>query len=138
MALEKFTLATLADMDGGRIRAAFEQALKRIEADCKDRPAVKTGRRLELVLTMTPIADYGELDSVDVTFKIRESVPKRESKAYNMQAVAGGLLFNDASPEDVRQKSLDMAPKPSAQKETGSRKEARPLEEGGKEVANVG
>lgn len=133
MALEKFTLATIADMDGGRIRQAFEAALKRLEDDCKDRPAVKAGRTLELVLQMVPVADDGELDSVDITFRIKDKVPKRESKTYNMQSVRGGLLFNDASPEDVRQKTLDMAPKPSEQRETGSREERKTME-----VADVG
>lgn len=135
--LEKFTLATIADMDGGRIRTAFEQALKRIEADCKDRPGVKAARKLELVLTMTPVADDGDLDSVNVTFRIKDSVPKRESKSYNMQAVPGGLLFNDASPEDVHQMSLDMAPKPSAQVETSSRKQRRDLDGNDEGVAHA-
>lgn len=135
--LEKFTLATIAEMDGGRIKTAFEQALKRIEADCKDRPGVKAARKLELVLTMTPIADDGELDSVDVTFRIKDAVPKRESKSYNMQAVAGGLLFNDASPEDVRQMSLDMAPKPTAQTEGSSRKARRDLDGNDEGVARA-
>ena len=109
----------LVGIDDDRLdhRPAFEQALKRLEADCKDRPGVKRARQLQLVVDMQPVADDGELDSVNVTFRIKESIPKRESKAYNMQAVPGGLLFNDASPEDVRQMSLDMAPKPGAQVE---------------------
>lgn len=138
MALEQFSLATLAEMDGGRIRTAFEQALKRLEADCKDRPGVKRARQLQLVVDMQPVADDGELDSVNVTFRIKESIPKRESKAYNMQAVPGGLLFNDASPEDVRQMSLDMAPKPGAQVEGSSRKARRDLDGNDEGVADVG
>lgn len=138
MALEKFNLATIADMDGGRIRAAFEQALARLEADLKDRPAVKTARKLELILDLTPVSDGGELDSVNVKFRVKDNVPKRESKAYNMQAVAGGLLFNDASPEDVRQKTLDMAPKPGAQVEGSSRKARRDLDGDDQGVSRVG
>lgn len=138
MALEKFNLATIADMDGGRIRAAFEQALARLEADLKDRPAVKTARKLELILDLTPVSDGGELDSVNVKFRVKDNVPKRESKAYNMQAVAGGLLFNDASPEDVKQKTLDMAPRPGAQVEGSSRKARRDLDGDNEGVARVG
>lgn len=138
MALEKFNLATIADMDGGRIRAAFEQALARLEADLKDRPAVKTARKLELILDLTPVSDGGELDSVNVKFRVKDNVPKRESKAYNMQAVAGGLLFNDASPEDVKQKTLDMAPRPGAQVEGSSRKARRDLDGDDEGVARVG
>ncbi len=126
--LEKFTMDTIAEMDGGRIKAAFTQALKRLEDDCKDRPALKKARELHLVMTMTPVPDGADLDSVNVTFKIKESIPKRESKSYNMQAVRGGLLFNDASPEDVKQKTLDMAPRPERQTETGSRSEPNSME----------
>jgi len=134
MALEAFTLATIAEMDGGRIRAAFEMALRRLEADCKDRPGVESARKLALVPHMTPVCDGGDLDSVNITFKITDTVPKRESKSYNMQAVPGGLLFNDASPEDVRQGTLDMARKQKARRVKGN-ESAEPDEE---EKSDVG
>ena len=112
MALEKFTLATLADMDGGRIKAAFEQALDRCRYDCEDRPAVDGARTITLTVKMKPVAnDNGDLGSVDVTFDLNEKLPKRGSKSYNMQAVVGGLLFNELSPDEVKQKTLDMAGK---------------------------
>lgn len=132
MALEKFDLATLADMDGGRIRVAFEAALRRLEADCRDRPGVKSARKLALLVQLEPVADDGQLDSVNVTFRITDTVPKRESKAYNMAAVPGGLLFNDSSPEDVHQMSLDMAPRPRPHTPGGSSRKAP------EEVSDVG
>lgn len=132
--LEKFDLATLAAMDGGRIKEAFEQALNRCRFDCEDRPAVDGARKITLVVSLTPIAaDNGDLSSVDVTFDLNDKLPKRGSKSYNMQAVAGGLVFNELSPDEVRQKTLDMAPKPNEQRKTGSRKDRA-----GEEVANVG
>jgi hypothetical protein len=115
MALEKFTLATLAEMDSGRIRVAFEQALKRLEDDLKDRPAVESARKITLLVSLVPVVgDEGDLDSVDVDFKITDSVPKRESKTYNMQATRSGLLFNELSPDDVKQRTLDMVPRPKS------------------------
>lgn len=134
MALEKFTLATLAAMDGGRILEAFEQALNRCRFDCEDRPAVAAGRKIALVVTMKPVADdTGSLGSVDVSFELNDKLPKRGSKSYNMQAVPGGLLFNELSPAEVRQKTLDMQPKPGEQRQTSSRKDRS-----GEEVADVG
>jgi hypothetical protein len=113
MALEKFTLGTLAEMDNGRIKTAFEQALDRCRFDCEDRPSVEGARKIVLTVTMEPIpTDAGELDTVDVSFDLQERLPKRGSKTYNMQAVAGGLLFNELSPDEVRQKTLDMQPAP--------------------------
>lgn len=132
--LEKFDLATLAAMDGGRIREAFEQALNRCRHDCEDRPAVDGARKITLVVSLTPIADdSGELSSVDVAFDLNDRLPKRGSKTYNMQAVTGGLVFNELSPDEVKQKTLDMAPKPGKQVETSSRRDRT-----GEEVADVG
>lgn len=134
MALEKFTLATLAAMDGGRIKEAFEQAVNRCRFDCEDRPAVEGGRKVTLCVTLEPIPDdSGELGSVDVSFDLTEKLPKRASKTYNMQAVTGGLLFNELSPDEVKQKTLDMAPKPSEQRKTSSRKDRT-----GEEVSDAG
>lgn len=130
--LEKFDLATLSRMDNGRIATAFEQALSRLRYDCEDRPAVEGKRTLTLSVVLEPVAaDDGALASVDVTFALSEKLPKRASKSYNMESVAGGLLFNELSPDEVKQKTLDMQPKPSAQREASSR--VNPME-----VSHVG
>jgi hypothetical protein len=34
-------------------------------------------------------------------------VPTRESGTYNMKAVAGGLLYNEMSPDDINQTTID-------------------------------
>lgn len=113
MALEKLTLASLATMDGGRHAAAFEQALTRARFDCEDRAAVKGARRIALVVSLIPRADdNGNLERVHVEFALDEKHPKRQSRSYSMQAVHGGLVFNELSPDDVRQGTLDMAGKP--------------------------
>ena len=112
MSVQKLSLEALAEMDGGRIAEALAQALRRCEADCKDRPAVKATRSVSLQIKMVPVCDDGELDSVNVAFEINDKLPKRSSKSYNMRAVRGGLVFNDLSPEDVDQMTLDMVPAP--------------------------
>lgn len=109
MALEKFSLGALASMDGGRIATAFQQALDRLRYDCEDRPSIKGARKVQLSVSLTPVAtDSGELESVDVDIQMNERLPKRSSKSFNMEAVAGGLLFNELSPDEVKQKTLDM------------------------------
>jgi hypothetical protein len=111
--LQKFKLETLAVMDQGRIRAGFDQALHRAIADCKDRPALDKGRKVTLQCTVEPVVgEDGELESCDVTFSIDEKFPKRESKTYNMREVSGELKFNELSPEDVRQATIDDVPAP--------------------------
>lgn len=108
MALELFTVESLATMDGGRIKVAMEAALARLVADCRDRPADDRARKLTLTIALAPVSDDGgQLSELQVTFDIGESIPKMRSKAYSMGAARGGLLFNDLSHDDVRQGTLD-------------------------------
>jgi len=44
MAVKELQLATLADLDGGKIAVAWQQALKRLIADCEDRPGEQAAR----------------------------------------------------------------------------------------------
>lgn len=49
----------------------------------------------------------GDLESCDVRFEVKTTIPKRESKTYNMRASAfGALVFNELSPDDARQGTL--------------------------------
>jgi predicted RND superfamily exporter protein len=113
MGLERFDIGSLSTIDGGRINAAFEQLMKRCEDDCKDRPALEEARKLTLSISCTPVVDdAGNLESCNVQFQFAEKIPNRKSKIYNMRAERGGLVFNEMSPEDVRQMTIGMAPKP--------------------------
>jgi hypothetical protein len=118
MAIEKFRLESLATIDGGRIKEAFEQAFARLVADCHDRPDLKAARKLGLIVIVEPISDGGTLNSIDVNFEMKDSLPKRESRSYNMALDQGGhVVFNELSPEEIRQRTLDMAsPGPRAVK----------------------
>ncbi len=108
MALEKFTIETLATMDGGRIKEAFEQALARARIDCADRPGVPSSRKVMLVATMAPVCTpAGALESCSISFEISDTLPKRVSNTYDMKAVRGGLLFNEVSRDDVNQMTID-------------------------------
>jgi hypothetical protein len=109
MALEKFDLRTLANMDDGRIREAFNQALARCESDCRDRPGVKKSRSVSITTTITPVLDEeGNLETCEVAFDISDKIPKRQSKTYAMRADgAGALFFNDVSPDNPYQRTID-------------------------------
>ncbi len=114
MALEKFTAASIATIDGGRIAAALEQAVERARADCFDRPGVDKSRKVTLEITLTPVPDESrrDLDSVDVGFQIKDTIPGRESKTFNMRATPTGLLFNELSPDEAAQITIDDAKGP--------------------------
>ena len=108
MALEKFDITSLATIDGGEIREAFEDALKRCRLDCQSRPGVQKPRKVSITANLVPICDdNGKLGSCDVQFEVTDSLPKRVSPNYNMKATRTGLLFNEESPQDVNQGTLD-------------------------------
>lgn len=113
MATQRFSLSALSDLDDGRVRAAFEQAIARCETDCKDRPAVTDSRKVTLSVTLSPIVgEDGEMESCNLQFQVLDSVPKRKSKVYNMKATRAGLVFNELSPDDIHQMTLDQASGP--------------------------
>lgn len=109
--LTKLTLKSLETLDDGRIREAVNQALRRCEDDCRDRPGVKQNRSVTISINLEPqqCGETGTLDSVDIAIDIKEKIPARKSKRYNALAKGHGLFFNEASPEDVDQLTLDEA-----------------------------
>jgi hypothetical protein len=114
MPLQKFQLGSLANMDQGRLAVAFDMLLQRLIEDCKDRPELKTPRKLTLQVTVEPCTEQGGLDSVNVAFQFKDTIPTRESRTYNMAVVRGGVAFNEASPDVVRQMDLGFDPKPES------------------------
>ena len=138
MALQPFDLAALTELDGCRIRTAFDLALARLTEDCKDRPAVKARRSVTLTVSLVPVPnDEGDLGSVDVDCQLNEKIPKRASRTYNMLPSRKGLLVNEVSPDEVRQRTLDevAATKPRAVKPESA---AEAVVQHLKEVADVG
>jgi hypothetical protein len=107
--LEKLSLDAICRIDAGRVAVAFEQALRRAEEDCRDRPGVSAARKVSMTVVIEPKAtEEGDLSSVDVNCEIKESIPTRKSQTYNMAATPGGLFFNELSPEDINQRTLDL------------------------------
>lgn len=113
MALQRFDLAALESLDGGRVARAFAHALSRCVEDCRDRPNLEEARKLKLELRCTPVADEetGELAGVDLEFHVSENSPTRKSRPYTMRARAGGQLeFNDLAPDNPDQQTIDEVP----------------------------
>lgn len=110
MGLEKLTLASLDVIDGGRLREAFEAALKVARLDCYDRPRLDSARKVLLSISLTPVARQdGTLSSIEVQFEVDNKTPKKVSPSFDMLPEQGGLFFNEMSPDDVRQGTLDQA-----------------------------
>lgn len=120
--LKRFTLASLADLDGGRIAAALDREVGRCYDDCMDRPALEKPRKVTLEIVLMPEADdSGALASIDTKFKIKPAaLPAKESRAYNMLPQNGELLMNELAPDNARQLTLDQTGKTPDLKAVGS------------------
>lgn len=111
MSRQRLTLATLLDLDGGRIAEAWLLELQRIELDLVDRPALKATRTLTLKLTLSPVAgEDGRLEETDVDFAVDAKLPRRKTRTYSMRTNGQGELFASIyAPEDARQGTIDEA-----------------------------
>lgn len=109
MQLQKLTLASLAEIDGGRLNEAFSQALKRVVDDCEDRPGVKKPRTVSIQLEITPVLDQdGMCDEAKVQGTVVDNVPKRKTKIWDMSLRKGGhLMFRPDSLDDAEQNTMD-------------------------------
>ena len=125
MALEKFGAGAIATIDGGRIGVAIDQAIDRARRDCFDRPGLEKPRKVTIEITILPVLGEKDLDSCNVVMAIKESIPGRESRGFNMRAGKDGLLWNELSPEDVAQTTIDPTPKLVEGKTPPTNKEAK-------------
>ncbi len=109
MALEQFTFDKMLTMDSERVGKALARVLSKLQADMADRPDDKGARVLSLKVSMKPVSERGDLESVDVEFIIDDKLPPMRSRNYNMLARArdGEMLVNEASPEDAAQTTID-------------------------------
>lgn len=93
MAIKELTLASLLELDGGRISEAFMAELRRVVTDCDDRPADGKERKVTLEFALKPQAgESGVLEAVSGKFFVTSSVPKRRSRAYSFDFRKGGRL----------------------------------------------
>jgi len=109
MALLKFKVETMADIDGGRLKAAIEKQLKRCVDDCKDRASLDKPRKVMIELCLTPVADdtTGEAEQVWLDYQVKTAIPSlhREGLSLGLQK-NGDLLFNEHSPGNVDQRTV--------------------------------
>ena len=114
MAIHEFSLATLMELDNARVVEAWNQAVQRCASDCEDRPALKKPRKVTLELELIPVfeQDGAVLDSINASFKVKDSAPQREGKTYSLgvrrtRDKRHQLVFNDLSDENVNQRTID-------------------------------
>ncbi len=113
MALKKLTLKQVANLDNGKIAAAFAIHAKKVTDDCIDRPGSNAARSITMTFNITPSLDpdTGACDDVNIEVEVGSKVPKHRSKPINCQvrksAGGGQLVFNDMDESNASQRTLD-------------------------------
>lgn len=114
MAKHELTLnALMEQLDDGRVGIAFQEQLRRVIADCENRPADNKERVVRLEFKCYPVPDskMQVCDEVKGKFNVTSSVPKMRSREYSFgvrkSAKGPMLIFNDMSDDDIRQGTLD-------------------------------
>lgn len=115
MPQERLSLATIHETVAGGIGRAFDHELKKIIADCHDRPALEKPREVVLRVKVIPRHVVGadnmcRLESCDVALDVNSRMPVKAAVAYSMKASPDGeLIFATESPEDPNQLDLNDA-----------------------------
>lgn len=106
-----FKIADIGEVDEGRVATAIDMAIGDAAKDCGNRPGETTARKVVVTINLKPVADEsGVCSATDVEFEINRKFPAKRSRTYEMGIhPGGGLLFNAASPDNVRQGTLDEA-----------------------------
>lgn len=104
------TLEQLAKIDNGKVAAVFQQELRRVVNDCVDRPTDNKPRKVNMTVSVAPQESDGVCATVEMEVVVKSSVPDRRTRPYQLEVHArGDVMLNDASPDDVRQRTLDEA-----------------------------
>ncbi len=110
MALKTFDLGQLAEIDGGRIAAALELEMKQAIHDCRDRPTESAARKVVLQVELKPTVydGTGDLETINMTFQCKHTIPTRKSRSYNVGVKKNGsLVYSEYAPDNVHQRTLD-------------------------------
>lgn len=108
---QKLTLQGLTGLDNGKAAAVFQHELRKVVKDCVDRPGESGARKVYLEVSVKPSQDAaGICETAEVEFEVKSKIPTQRTKTYQMEVDARGeLLFNEASPDDIKQRTLDEA-----------------------------
>ena len=110
MALHELSTKTLIEIEHGGLAAALDNKLKDAIRDMKDRPHVSGKRKVTLVIELAPkfVDNAGGLEDVKAAMKVKLALPELNTREYVMGARGDKVVFNDLSPQDPNQRTLDM------------------------------
>ena len=117
------TLADLEKLEGGLVRRAFEKELRGIFEDLRERPALTKARDITLKLTFVPATDDSgtELTEVKIVPEVSSRRPPSRCRELSTRLVGTRhLVYDDLSPDNVHQQTMDLQPESEASSASGS------------------
>lgn len=105
----RLSLDALKHLDHGRLVVAWNDEIRKVICDLRDRPALKKPRKIVLQMTIWPgeLVDR-DLDDAVCGFSIRAVLPQRDTADYRMRVTQdNGLRFQSEAPEDPNQSTID-------------------------------
>ena len=112
MAIKNLSLESLKDFADGTVEASFNRHLKRAIEDCDDRAGDSKARKVTIEVLLSPqqLQD-GSTCNIKAECKIKSSVPDHISRPIECRIKQGGkAVFNDLSPDNPDQMTLDQVP----------------------------
>lgn len=108
MGLLSFEMKNWHELDNGRLAAAVELALKKIVADCQDRPGLDAVRKLTIELKFSPEVDHlNDLIAIDLEFAVKTATPPLARKGLGLGVKKNGRVeFSTVAPENAAQTDL--------------------------------
>jgi hypothetical protein len=110
MFLKITKLSELLKLQRGLGEAVCRREIVRIMADLNEGPDLDKARVLTFKIEFLPVCDrMANLSEVKVHFSATSKLVTQQSRDLSMRVTDDGqtLLFNDESPDDVQQMSLD-------------------------------
>jgi hypothetical protein len=93
MPQKELSVATINEMEDGRIAAEFNRELSALAKDCYSRPGDKRPRQVTLKVTIKPIMDRdGRCDSVKLTADVSSKMPDLRSPEYVGMLKPSGVI----------------------------------------------
>lgn len=108
MPLHSFTLENLENLDLGKASAAFNMQIRRVAADCLDRPGDANARKVTLEVVAKPVTnDDGSCERVKLQIQVTSKIPSYRTRVYDLGLRKNGVLvFSEDSPENFDQSTM--------------------------------
>ena len=105
MALAKFDIQSIEQIDNGSLVTALNNAIHQAYLDCESRPGLPKPREVNLKIALKPFAEGTRLYRVEVAFDVKKAFPS-QGLGVMMKPGDDGLEFQPEVPENPNQNTL--------------------------------